>query len=181
MANFGVVNSSNLVGQTPQAISATYKSIVVVANSTANPGITYPSIRRGKIYDLLIGQAAVPADNYYEWDVCRCTYAASTAITTGGILSLSSVSSTFALDGADLNLAATATVNSTVETYLTTPQELWYIAINQRASYRWVAAPGSEMVYPANSSATSPNGAALRARSSAGTGAVSATLYFQEQ
>jgi hypothetical protein len=179
MANYGIVNSSNTAGQVPQAISATYKSIVVTANSTAATG-TYVGLRRGKIYDLLIGQAAVPADNYYEWDVCRCTYAASTAITTGGVLMLSSLSSTFALDGADAGAVAAITVNSTVETYLTAPTELWYIAINQRASYRWVAAPGSEMVYPANSSAAI-NGCALRARSSAGTGAVSATLYFQEQ
>ena len=36
-----------------------------------------------------------------------------------------------------------------------------YVGVNQRASYRWVAAPGSELVYPASDN----NGFVGRARS----------------
>jgi hypothetical protein len=46
--------------------------------------------------------------------------------------------------------------------------QMWYVGVNQRASYRWVAAPGSELVWPAASTAAAGNynGLALGARGS---------------
>jgi hypothetical protein len=158
-------------------MSAVYHTIVETNNSTNATG-TYLGLRRGKWYDILIGTNAAPADTYVEWDVVRCTYGTSTAITTGGILQLSSFSSNLNLDLADAAPVAAISINSSVETYLTAATEVWYVGINQRASYRWVAAPGSEMVYPATSSA-SVNGLALRARGNY-TGTVTAAVLVNE-
>jgi hypothetical protein len=52
--------------------------------------------------------------------------------------------------------------------------------VNQRASYRWVAAPGSEIVYPANTSATGNNALSLQARSAAYTGTVTGAVMVSE-
>ena len=137
MANFALPNSTAIGGGgVNQAISATYKTQVVVANSTIGSGgnayVAGP--RRGKLYDILIGSIATPADNYYEWDACRCTYGASTAFTTGTVGMVSSLSSNFVLDQGDGNMANYASINSSVETYLTANGEQWYVGINQGAS-----------------------------------------------
>ena len=181
MANYTVTNSTAQGGgQTPQAIATTYKSQIISAASTTASG-TYIGLRRGKMYDILIGTNGVPADNYMQFDVVRATYASSTAITTGGVLMLSSLSSNFLLDYADGPVNAAISINSTVETYLTSPTEVWYIGINQRASYRWVAAPGSELLYPAASSGAGPNALAVRALSGGYTGTATATTLISEQ
>lgn len=183
MANLSVVNTTGTGGGlAQQAISATYKSLAVVATSTSATG-TNTGLRRGKIYDMLVGTNGTPADNFMEFDACRINAASSTAITTGGVLPLSSISSNLLLDAADGSPVAWITINSSVETYTTNPIELWYVGINQRASYRWVAAPGSELLYPAASSgaASSANGVAVRARSAAYTGTATTTVLFNEQ
>jgi hypothetical protein len=97
--------------------------------------------------------------------------------TSGYTGSISSVSSNFALDVADGLIQAWVTVNSSVETNNTYLQSLWNVAVNQRASYRWVAAPGSEFVYPATSSA----GLGLRSLSGGYTGTVTLTAILAEQ
>jgi hypothetical protein len=83
------------------------------------------------------------------------------------------------LDPADANMASFAVVNSTIETNFTytSGTEPFYIGVNQRASYRWVAAPGSEIVMPAVSSA----GLGFRSRSGGYTGTATVTCMFQEQ
>ncbi len=182
MANFSVVNTTGAGSAgVQQAMTTTYKTLAVVAASTTAGG-TYIGLRRGKLYDILVGTNGTPADNYMEFDAATATYASSTAITTGGILGLaSSLSSNYALDPADGPSNACININSSVETYLTAPIEKWYVGINQRASYRWVAAPGSEFVYPAVSSGTGLNGYGIRARSGGYTGTATVTLLFQEQ
>jgi hypothetical protein len=186
MANYAVSNSTGITfGGTPRAISAAYNTIAVVGNGSSNSGSAFsgataatPYIpRRGKLYDILIGQPSTPGDTSVQWDVMRGT-AISTNIFVGA---LTSASSLFALDGADSPANSAIYVNSSAEigTYVA---DIWNVAINQRASYRWVAAPGSELVWPA----TSSNGLALRAIQGAGggggyVGLVSATLLVQEQ
>jgi len=86
---------------------------------------------------------------------------------------VSSGSSSFVLDTADGLIQAFAVANSTLESSVGV--SVWSVGINQRASYRWVAAPGSEIVYPAASSA----GVALRALSAAYTGTVTGTVLFK--
>lgn len=171
MANYVVANSSGIAAQ--QALTTTYKTIVAVMASTGatGPGI---AVRRGKIYDLVMGcNATPPADNTIEWAVDAVT-AGSTFIYAGIVSSLS----TPQLDSADANMASFAIVNSTAENFtVTTGVPKYYDGRNQRATFRWVANPGSELVWPAVSSA----GYVLRARSGAFTGTVTAALYFTEQ
>jgi hypothetical protein len=182
MANFAVSNSTGVGGGiAQQAITTTYKSLIIVATSTSATG-TNTGLKRGKVYDLLIGTNTTPADNVLTFDICRINAASSTAITTGGVLPLSSFSSNLLLDAADGSPVAWITINSTAETWTTNPVELWSVGINQRASYRWVAAPGSEILYPAASSgaASSANGVAIRALSPAYTGTATATVLVSE-
>lgn len=186
MANYSLTNSTGITyGTSAQALTTTYRSIISVGVGSSSVTSGAPSAgapspytpRRGKIYDILIGQPATPADTYIQWDCQRMTALGSTQ-TSGFAGALTSASTLFALDMADGSFLAFAVANSSVETNVTAQAELWSIAINQRASYRWVAAPGSELVYPAVSSA----GLALRALGAGSyTGLVGATVMFQEQ
>lgn len=183
MANFSVVNSTvvaaTTAGSTQAAMATTYKTLITVGNSTGSlTNIGAGALRRGKIYDLLFGTNGTPADNFMEFEVVRITMGASTVLAGG----LSSLSSAMALDLAD-NYGAVAAIgiNSSIETAYTAITETFYVGINQRASYRWVASPGSELVYPSNSSATGSNGFGMRARSGGYTGTATANLLFCEQ
>ncbi len=171
MANYSVQNSSDISAQ--QGLTTTYKTIVAVAAST---GATGPAIqvRRGKIYDFVMGcNGTPPADNTIEWDLSAIT--AGSTFTYAGIVSSLGRQQ---LDPADANMAAFAVVNSTTENFtVTAGSAKYYDGRNQRATFRWVANPGSEIVWPATSSA----GYVLRARSGAYVGTVTATLFFQEQ
>lgn len=180
MANFSLVNSTGMgAGSSQAAMTTTYKTLVLVGNSTGTTTVVGGgALRRGMIYDILIGTNGTPADNYMEFDVTRVTMGASSVL-GGGV---SSVSSNLSIDLADnYGFVAMAGINSSVETAFTATTEQWYVGINQRASYRWVAAPGSELVYPAASSATGNNGYALRARSGGYTGTATGNILFQER
>jgi hypothetical protein len=121
--------------------------------------------RRGKLFDLMFGSEATPADNVFLWQVQRCTAAGtSTGVTP------------FPLDPADAATEADAGENHTVDATVTANAILLSIPLNQRASYRWVAAPGGELVYPA----TAANGLAVRTPTATAV-AVSATVHFEEQ
>lgn len=182
MANFGITNSTAIGGgNTQQAMAATYKSLFTVGNSSAMTGTVGAGMfRRGKLYDILVGTNGTPADNFLEFDVARITLGTTpTGITATQITSLSS---NFGLDPADNGGTMNAVlINSTAEVGITPVTESWYVGINQRASYRWVAAPGSEIVWPAVASASSQNGVSIRARSAAYTGTATVTALFQEQ
>lgn len=182
MANFGLTNSTAIGGgNVQQAVAATYKTLIAVGNSTATTATNGAGLlRRGKLYDILVGTNGTPADNFMEFDVTRCTLGTTpSGITTTLVTSLSS---NFGLDPADNgNFVNAATINSTAEVGITATTEVWYVGINQRASYRWVAAPGSEIVWPAVASATASGGLAVRTRSAAYTGTATVTALIQEQ
>ena len=163
MANYSVVNSTLGGTGTSQAMATTFKTLCAVYASTTG---TTSLVRRGKLYDILIGTNGTPADNYMEFDVGRLTSPSTSALVSAN-----------ALDPADAAAASGTIANSTTEGTFTSSAEVWYVGINQRASYRWVAAPGSELMWPATSSA----GLGLRARSGAYTGTATGTIYFQEQ
>jgi hypothetical protein len=182
MANFGITNSTAIGGgNTQQALTATYKTLFAIGNSTATTATNGAGLlRRGKFYDILIGTNTTPADNFLEFDVTRITLGTTpSGITTTLVTSLSS---NFGLDPADNgNFVNAATINSTAEVGIAATTEVWYIGINQRASYRWVAAPGSEIVWPAGTSTTTGGALAIRARSAAYVGTATVTALFQEQ
>lgn len=160
MANFATTNSTVGGTGTQQSVTTTYKTLLSVVGAQSAP-------RRGKIYDLMVGTNGTPADSTVEWDIARITALSSTGGTT--IVAL-------ALDPADAACLATCTANSTTEGTVTANSDVLYIGTNARASYRWVAAPGSELVWPATSCA----GFVLRAKGSY-TGTATGNWYFQEQ
>jgi hypothetical protein len=144
---------------TQSTVSGSYKSILSIAATSG-------SLRRGKVYDLLIGTNGTPADNYLQWDISRMTAAGTATSVTPQ-----------ALDPADVAALGTANNNYTAEPTITASSSLLNVGVNQRASYRWVAAPGSELVFPA----TAANGLALRTLSGGYTGSATGDWMYEEQ
>ena len=156
MAKYALSNS----WETPSALTTTYKTQWDI---TAATGAT--TLRRAWIYDLTFGTDGTPADNAVTYKVDRQT---TTGTRTAAIPA--------PLDAADAAALTTAGVVTTIEPTVTDNTELLTIAMNQRATYRWVAAPGSELVMPA----TNVAGIGGRAKSPAYTGTCVATMMFME-
>ncbi len=120
--------------------------------------------RRLKFYDLIFGSEGSPADNAFLYQVARITAAGtSTGVTPT------------ALD-ADAATESDAGENHTIEPTYTANLILLSIALNQRATFRWVAAPGGELVGPA----TASNGLGFKTPTSSAV-AISATVHCMEQ
>ncbi len=141
------------------AVSGSYKTVLGVFATSG-------SLRRGKVFDVLIGTNGTPADNYLQWDISRMT-----ADGTGSAVTPNP------LDPADVAALATAKSNYTAEPTITASSSLFNVGVNQRASYRWVAAPGSELLFPA----AAGNGLALRALSGGYTGSATGDFMYEEQ
>jgi len=151
-------SSSNDLAGTKQAMSSAYKTLVALTAATA-------TLTRGKIYDVLIGTNGTPADNPMEFDISRQTAAGtSTSITP------------VSLEPGDRAAGTVGTANFTAEGTITATSSVFYVGLNQRASYRWVAAPGSELVIPNTNLA----GFALRAKSASYTGTSTGQMYHEE-
>jgi hypothetical protein len=164
-------------------MTTSYIEVIGVYASTGNTNQTTFSnpqaLKRGRLYDILIGTNGAPADNFLEWEVCRVGHG-STQVFGGTV---SSVSSQYMLDTADAAFGSGCVVNASQgsSAVISRLAQAWYVGINQRASYRWVAAPGSEIVWPAAASGTAGgNGLGLNARSGAYTGTVTATIMVSE-
>jgi len=151
-------HSNNDLAGTKQAISSSYKTLLVLKAATA-------TLRRAWVYDVLIGTLGTPADTSYQFDISRQTAdGTATAVTP------------LALDPADAASDTVGAANATAEGTITATSSVFNIGINQRASYRWVAAPGSELVIPA----TNLNGLALRCLSASGTAVATGGMYHKE-
>jgi hypothetical protein len=138
--------------------ASTTLSVGVVGADATRP-------RRGKFYDIILGSEASPADNAFRYIVQRFTAAGtSTAVTPQK------------LDPADAATEADAGENATIEPTYTSNEIVLAIGLNQRATFRWVAAPGGELVYPA----TASNGLGIQTPT-ASTVAVTAMVHFEEQ
>lgn len=160
MAKYAITNGSTSGAGTQQNMTAAYSgSLIGLTGGNAAP-------RRGKIYDVMLGTNGIPADNFIEWDISRVTTNSTATVATPQ-----------PLDVADAAALTTTTVNSSTFGTITSNSNVFYFGINQRASYRWVASPGGELIWPATSSA----GFQLRARSGGYTGTATATLHFEEQ
>ena len=156
MARFAANN--NLAG-TKQAMAATYKTLVVLKAATA-------TLTRAMVYDILMGTNGTPADNSMEFNVERQTAdGTATAITPNPLDNTVRAAGTVG--------AANATVEGTIPALTSS---LLYIGINQRASYRWVASPGGELIIPAVNLA----GLALRALAPTYTGTATGAMHFEE-
>lgn len=143
---------------TKQALSSAYKTLLLLTAATA-------TLCRAMVYDVLIGTNGTPADNFIEWDISRQTAAGTITATTPNPL--------------DTTHRAAGTVggaNATAEGTITASSSVFYVGVNQRASYRWVAAPGGELIIPA----VNLSGLALRAKSAAYTGTATAAMHHEE-
>lgn len=124
------------------------------------------NMRRAKVYDLNFGSEATPADNAFLWQVQRCT-TAGTAGTNPTPISL---------DPSD-SLASTIVVGQAHSVTPTGTTVVLTVPLNQRATFRWVAAPGGEIVIPA----TASNGIKFETPTAGGLVAVSVSAHFEEQ
>lgn len=123
------------------------------------------SPRRAKVSDVSFGCGASPADNAFIWVLQRCTTAGTGTTVTPN-----------ALDPAD-TLASTivATGTVTADPTLTAGAFLYRLALNQRATFRWVAVPYQELIIPA----TANNGIAI-ALSAASTTTFDSGAQYEE-
>lgn len=129
-------------------------------------GLTSAATVRPRVYDLIVGSDATPADNAAEYVLQRYTAAGtSTSVTPQ------------ALDSGDPASLCSAGEAHSVEPTYTANAILLQFALNQRATFRWVAAPGGEIVLPA----TAANGVGLQVISIAGSAInVNACIHFEE-
>lgn len=155
MPNYG---ANNELGGTQQNLTATYISLVILTAQTTG-------LKRFKVYDVTVGTNGTPADNELEFDVSRQTAAGTATGVTAN-----------KLDPADGTAVTVAAVNATGEGTVTAASSVLYFGLNQRASYRWVCAPGSELVAPA----VNLNGFTMRAKSAAYTSTVTCMALFNE-
>jgi hypothetical protein len=127
------------------------------------------TVRRAKLYDLIFGSEATPAD-------AAILFTATRVDATGQGTATSVTPAP--LDPADAAALTAALENYTAEptNYATVP--LLSVALNQRASFRWVAAPGGELVIPA----TANHSIGFRTPTiNTGTPLATMTVHFEEQ
>jgi len=145
-----------------QATSATAETLGSIRADATTP-------RRIKWYDIMFGSEATPADAALSWTLNRLSAAGAG---TGTALTPQP------LDPADAAALTDCHENFSAEptTYDTVP--VLNVPLNQRATFRWVAAPGGEIV----TAATASIGAGIRTPViSTGTPVVTATVHFEEQ
>lgn len=147
MADFGV--------KTTRTADATLAVGGILADASA--------ARRIRLYDLIVGSKGTPADNPFEWVLERGT--------TG--LGTSTPVTPSPLDPADIASVTDAGENYTVNPTLGV--NLMAIALNQRATFRWVAAPGKEFVM-----AAAANGSLILRTPTSAAVSVTGEMYFTE-
>lgn len=122
---------------------------------------------RGFIYDLIVGSDATPADNAAEYNLQRfaTSNGTGTAVTPQP------------LDPADGVALLQGTEAHSAEPTYTAGGILLHWAQNQRATFRWVAAPGGELVVPA----TSDSGIGILCQGIAGSAVnMNYTMHYEE-
>lgn len=120
---------------------------------------------RGRIYDILFGHGGAPADTVIRWEVMRATTSATGAAAVGNALDIDAPTAEI-LAEEEVTVGPTVTANSAVLDF----------DLNQRATFRWVAAPGGEILIPA-----SATGAVFFNASSASyTGIARVTAHWEE-
>jgi len=128
--------------------------------------ITSAATVRPKIYDLILGSRATPNDYACTYDLQRFTVAGT----------MSAAITPVPLDPGDPASLTAAGHTATGEPTYTASTILLKFSTNQRATFRWVAAPGSELVCPA----TAANGIGLKGNSPTTAYNVDGTILFEE-
>ena len=125
MSRYSASGSQNL-----PASSTPITALTIAAQSTAH---------QNRVYDINIANVGAPADLVTLHTIQRIT-----AVGTAG-----SAVTPSKLDLADRASQSAAGENNSAEPTYTSATELLEIPLNHRATFRWVAAPGGELVTPA--------------------------------
>lgn len=126
--------------------------------------ITGAATFRGKMYDFSISQSGTPEDSSVQWVLARFTVAPTDTPVTPVLLD----------EAAPVSAADAGEDGGTTGT-ITSSTEIFDQDINERAAYRWVAAPDGEIWM-----AASTNGILLQVASGAYTGTANATMHWEE-
>lgn len=114
------------------ALVAGKATLSVIAATTTRP----------KVYDVVLSSSSTPNDYSADFQIQRFSAdGTATAVTPKP------------LDFADVAARATSKHTYTVDPTLTAGELMLRLAHNQRATVRWVAAPGSEICIPASTGA----------------------------
>jgi hypothetical protein len=141
-----------------EAAVGTSKTVLNIFNPVATP------LTRARVYDISIGCSASPADQ-----ATKFRFARTSAVGTEGTgLVPENVDPAGPAGEYDSGYGHSA------EPTFVASSELLVVSINQRATFRWVAAPESEFIL----TATQNNGAALQSVSSTGTAIHQSTVLF---
>lgn len=151
MANYGA-----------ELIKAT-SSLTVGVGSLECPG---SGMRRFAIYDVSFGSDSAPADQVFRFELNRSSSAATGSAVTPA-----------PLDVADPASVTLAKQNNTVQGTNTAGVIPLAVPLNQRATFRWVAAPGGEIIVPA----TANNGISFNTPVATGTPEAVISAMFQER
>jgi hypothetical protein len=142
------------------AAVGTDKTLINLFNPAATP------VGRGRIFEIIVGSVATPADQ-----ACKLYVGRSTAVGTEGAgftpNNLDPAGPAGAYDSGNAHSA---------EPTYTANKQLMAFSLNQRATFRWIAAPGCELMM----AATQNNGAGLYSSSSTSTQAHEATIFHEE-
>ena len=146
----------NVVGSMTTTSSAFKSALSVIATATVRP----------TVYDFSVGTSGTPADNSTQWEAIRMS----------GTVGTSTLSTPTALDSGDP--AATCTGGKIYTVEQGTPGSIIFgpLDLNMRATYRWVAAPGGELIAPP----TAANSINLAVTSSAYTGVSDCFIHYWE-
>ncbi len=147
-----------------------YSGFGAVATTAGTPetliNVFGASTIRPHLYDVILGSDAT-ADQAYSIEVER-----TTAVGTEG-----SGFTPVALDPGDpVSLADVGVGTFSAEPTYTAASTLLGFGLNQRGTFRWVAAPGGELIVPA----TASNGLGIKAESSTASFNVDVTFHWEE-
>ena len=146
----------NVAGTIATTSSSMKSALAIIATAAVRP----------TIYDFSVGMSGTPADNSSQWQVIRMS----------GTVGTSTASTPAALDFGDPGATASGAQNYTAEQGTAGNVIFGPLDLNIRATYRWVAAPGGELIAPP----TAANSLNLRGLSSAYTGVLDATVHYWE-
>lgn len=119
-----------------------------------------------RLYDLLISCGATPASQAGQYQIGRIT----TAGTAGSAVTPA------ALDPTDPAATASAGISYSAEPTYTSGKTLLQVSVNQQATWRWVAAPGGELVMPP----TANNGLGMLCQAVTSAFATDLTMHYME-
>lgn len=145
-----IYSFNNQNAGTPQSLGSSYKTILLVTAATGAA-----TLRRGWIYEFEVG-----ADNVPNSTDCPISFDISRQTAAGTITTLTPIS--VDMGGGDAAAQLVYGANATAEGTVTASSSLFYMALNQRASQRWIARDEkSAIIVPA----VNLNGPAMRAKS----------------